>query len=115
MTAIIDKPLGVLLNLVKNIFQPYSGFFKHVLRVSRILITPLADHPQDTAVNDKHGAGPAGGHPAVEGRPFNRNTPPGGLADGVLFRVNRPDAMGGYTPILMNHLFELVPRFVAVG
>jgi hypothetical protein len=79
------------------------------------VITPLADHPEDAAVDDEHGAGPAGGHPAIQGGPRKGDSPLCRLADGVLLRVNRPDAMSCDTSILMNHFFDLMSHFVAVG
>jgi hypothetical protein len=79
------------------------------------VVTPLADYPDYTAVYDEHGAGPAGGHAAVQ-RTARYGYPPFcRLAYSVLFRVNGSDTMDGNVSVLMNHLFKLVARFIAVG
>jgi hypothetical protein len=105
----------ILLNFIMNVFQGYPRFFKHGLRIRGIVVTPLADYPDYAAIDDEHSAGPAGGHPAVQGTARNGDSPFCRLAYRVLFRVNGSDAMGGNAPVLMNHFFKLVPRFVAVG
>jgi hypothetical protein len=103
------------LNFIVNIFQGYSRFFKHALRIRGIVIPPLADHPDYTAIDDEHSAGPAGGHPAVQGTARNGDSPFCRLAYRVLFRVNGSDTMGGNAPVLMYHFFKLVSRFIAMG
>jgi hypothetical protein len=98
-----------------NIFQSYTRFFEHGLRIRGIMVTPLADYPDYAAVDDEHGAGSAGGHAAVQGTARNGNSTFCRLAYRVLFRVNGSDTMGGNASILMDHFFELMARFVAVG
>ena len=79
------------------------------------MVTALAYHAGNAAVDDQHGTGAAGGHAAVEGRAVDRDAPLGGLADGVLLGVDGADAVGGDAAILVEHLLELVPGLVAVG
>jgi hypothetical protein len=75
----------------------------------------LADYTDYAAIDDKHGAGSAGSHAAIEGGACNTYAPFGGLANGVLFGMNRTYAVGGDASVFVEHFFELVPYLVAVG
>ena len=74
-----------------------------------------ANHPFDAAVDDEHGAGAAGGHPAIEGAAFQRDAAAGGLADGILLGMNRAHAVLGDRAVFMEHFLHQVADFVAMG
>ena len=79
------------------------------------MVTALADYPDYTTVDNKHGTGSAGCHAAVESGSFDGDAPLGGLAEGVLLRMDGPDAVGCGGAVFVDHLFKLVSRFVTVG
>jgi len=98
-----------------HVFQLYPGRGQHGLGIGGVMVAALADYPDYAAVYYQHGAGAAGGHAAVEGRAVDGNAVFGGLADRVLLGVYGADAVGGHAAVLMEHFFELMPHFVAVG
>ena len=92
----------------------YAGLAEHLFGFGAGVVFVGANHAGDAAVDDEHGAGTAGGHSAVEGGTVEGDTQLGGLADGVLLRMNRAHAVLGDRTVLMHHLLELVPDLVAV-
>jgi hypothetical protein len=102
------------LYFIKNVFEGYAYFFEHGFRISGIVITPLAYDADDAAVYDEHGASAAGSHAAVERTAVYRNASLCGLTYGVLFRMNRPDAMLCDILVLMDYLLQLMPHVVAM-
>ena len=104
-----------MLGFVENIFQFDTRGFEHGFRIVRVVVTPLAHNPDYTAVDDEHGAGSAGGHAAVQSRPFYGDAPFRRLTDGVLLGMYSSYAVGGDGAVLVKHLLELVADFVAVG
>jgi hypothetical protein len=107
--------LLIIFNLIMDIFKGYAGLLKHGFRIPCIMVAPLADHPDDAAVHQEHGAGSARGHPTIQGSPCYSDAPFRSLTDGVLFRVNRSDAMGGNASIFVDHLFKLMPCLITMG
>ncbi len=111
----VPSLVGIALNLVEHIFEPDTGRREHSFAFGAVVVATLADYPDDAAVDDHHRAGPAGSHPAVEGRALDTDAPFGRLADRVLFGVDGPDAMLRHGAILMEHFLQLMPHLVAVG
>jgi hypothetical protein len=93
----------------------YPGLLKHINCILAVMVAALGYYPLDSAVNNKHGAGSAGGHPAVQGGAVNGNPPLGGLANGVLLGMDGSYAMGGNIAVLVEHFFKQMPDVVAVG
>ena len=79
------------------------------------MIALLAYHPLYTAVDDKHSAGAAGGHTAVQGTSLYGDTPLCSLAYCILLGMHCPYTMLSDMAILVYHLLHLVPNLVAVG
>ncbi len=79
------------------------------------MVSVLANDPFDAAVDNQHGAGPAGGHPAVEGSSIQGNAVLGSLTDSVLLCMDGPYAVLRDVSILMNHPSQLMPNFITVG
>ena len=97
-----------------HILELYTGSFKHLFALGRIVIAHLGDYPDDSAVDNHHRAGAAGSHAAVKRGPFDGYAALGRLADRVLLGMDGAHAVLTYRAILMQHLAHLVPYFVAV-
>ncbi len=70
------------------------------------MVAAFADHADDAAVDDEHGAGAAWGHTAIKGAAVQGDTSSGGLADGVLLGMHGTHTVLGDTAVFMNDLAE---------
>ena len=78
------------------------------------MIALLAYYTLYTAVDDKHSAGAAGSHTAVQGTSLYGDTPLCSLADRILLSMYCPYTMLSDVAILVDHLLHLMSNLVAV-
>ena len=55
----------ILLYFIVFVFQGDAHLAEHFFSLGTVVIAAFAHHTYDAAVDDKHGAGAAGGHAAV--------------------------------------------------
>src|SRR5574344_473481 len=86
----------VLLHFVMEKFQLFSCLTEKFLALGTGVVLALANHTLNTAINDEHGTSATRRHTAIERGAIECYTSAGGLTNGILFSMNRADAMGGY-------------------
>jgi hypothetical protein len=91
-----------------------TGQPEHFFRFGPGMVPVLADHSHNATVDDQHGAGSAGGHPAVKRTAVERNAPAGGLADGILLGVHSAHAMLRDRAVIVHDFFHEVPDIIAM-
>ena len=106
--------LIILHHLIRKELQFDAGLAEHLFGLLSGVVFVGADHADDAAVDDEHGAGAAGSHAAVEGGAVEGDAQLGGLADGVLLGVDGAHAVLGDGAVFVNHLFELVAHLIAM-
>ncbi len=95
-------------------FNVHTGLGKHLFRFFSGMVLPFTEHAFDTAAYDKHGAGSAGSHAAVERGSVKSHTPLGGLTNGVLLGMHGSDAMAPFHTVRMDGCFEQMAHLIAV-
>ena len=96
-------------------FQLDTGLAEEFFALGAGVVFAFADYALDTAVDDEHGAGAAGGHTAVEGGTVEGDAAAGSLADSVLLGMDGADAVGGDAAVGFDGLAEEVSHLVAVA
>ena len=79
------------------------------------MVTLFTDNPNDATVNDEHGTGAAGCHPAVQGGALDADSKTSRLTDGILFGVDGTNAVLTGVAVFVDGGLELVPHLIAVG
>ncbi len=92
----------------------YSSCPEHFKGVILIVVVLFTDDSHNAAVDQKHGAGPARGHTAVNGSTRDGDSFFGGLTDCVLLGMDCPHAMLGNASVRMNHLPHQVSHVVTM-
>jgi len=104
----------VIQHVFINKIELHPGQAEHLFRFSSGVVTVLANHPFDAAVDDEHGTGAAGGHTAVKGPAIQSHTAPGRLADGVLLGMDGAHAMLRNGSIVMDHFLHQVTDIITM-
>ena len=105
----------VLLDFIVEEFELDAGLAEEVLALCTSMVFAFTDHAFDAAVDDKHGAGAAGGHATIEGSAVEGDAPAGSLTDGVLLGMYGTHTMLRYATIFMDNLAEEMAHIVAMG
>ena len=92
----------VLKYLLGDVLQGNPGGAEELFRFGGGVVPLFADHPNDAAVDNEHGTGPAGGHSTVEGGSLDTDSLFGRLTDSVLFGVDGTDAVLGCAAVFVG-------------
>ena len=115
LTSYVPSSLFVVFHhLLGEEIQLHAGLAEHLLGFGTGVVFVGTDHTDDAAVDDKHGAGAAGSHAAVERGAVEGDAQLGGLAYGVLLGVDCAYTVLGDGAVLMNGLLELMTDLIAV-
>jgi hypothetical protein len=79
------------------------------------VVPVLANNPLNATIDDEHGAGAAGSHPAVKRATFKGYSPAGSLADGILFGMHRTHAMLRHSSVVMNYFLHQMAHVITMG
>jgi hypothetical protein len=87
---------------------------EHLTRILSGVVLTMGNDANNSDTDDQHGADTAGLHFAVESRSVQAQSIFRSLANGVLFRMNGPDAVLARRAIVFEYLLQQVPDFIAV-
>ena len=114
LTIVSKGKQSICDNIPIQKIELHFGFLEDALGLLGRVILVHGDDAPDAAVDDHLRAGVAGRHAAVEGGCFQRNAELRGLANCILLRVSRADAVIGGGAVLVEHLLHLVAGLIAV-
>ena len=101
-------------NTVLQHYKLHICRLEHLTRILSGVVLTMGNDANNSDTDDQHRAYTTGLHFAIESRSVQAQSVFRSLANGVLFRMNGPDAVLASRAIVFKHPLQQVPDFIAV-